>query len=237
MISTSIAINNFSTQAEIQEAISHLQRLLPHAPEKSAFSGFEELPLEVQADEPEALDPAAIFGGAGLGASPISQEIAAQATGSAPPPPPPIKTVAEIARESAAVACPAPPANVELDVAGHAWDERIHSGTRAKNKDGTWRTKRGVSAGVVAQVEAELKGAKPATVAAPGVAPPPPPPVADPGALKFNDVVKRVQAAISAGTLTQAALGEQCKALGLGSFPELAKRPDLFAQLLVNCNA
>lgn len=153
----------------------------------------------------------------------------------------PVPTPAPPAEIQAAI--PAPPAPVvgfavalavgELDVAGHVWDERIHSGTRAKNKDGTWRTKRGVSAGVVAQVEAEMKAGKPAAVA-PGV-PVPPPPVASPETgLKFNDVVKRVQAGISAGTFTQADLTAQCKTLGLGSFPELAKRPDLFASLLAN---
>lgn len=37
------------------------------------------------------------------------------------------------------------------------WDERIHASTKAKNADGTWRTKRGVDKAEVAKVEAELR--------------------------------------------------------------------------------
>lgn len=46
------------------------------------------------------------------------------------------------------------------DANGLVWDERIHSGSRALNADGTWRTKRGVDKALVAQVEAELRGSE-----------------------------------------------------------------------------
>lgn len=49
---------------------------------------------------------------------------------------------------------PVPPTH---DVNGLPWDERIHSGTKALNADGTWRTKRGVDKALVASVEAELR--------------------------------------------------------------------------------
>jgi hypothetical protein len=48
---------------------------------------------------------------------------------------------------------PTPP---DADANGLPWDERIHSGTKALNADGTWRTKRGVDKAFVAEVEAEL---------------------------------------------------------------------------------
>lgn len=43
------------------------------------------------------------------------------------------------------------------DKNGLPWDERIHASSRALVADGSWRAKRGVDAGLVAQVEAELK--------------------------------------------------------------------------------
>lgn len=49
------------------------------------------------------------------------------------------------------------PGGVVLDERGFPWDDRIHSGTRAKNKDGTWRQKRNLPDGVVERVEAELR--------------------------------------------------------------------------------
>ena len=54
--------------------------------------------------------------------------------------------------------------NAEVDVTGTPWDARIHSGTKSKNSDGTWRKMRGVSDAKFNAVMAELKGAKPAPV-------------------------------------------------------------------------
>lgn len=45
-----------------------------------------------------------------------------------------------------------------LDSKSLPWDERIHSVTQAKNKDGSWRTRRGAEDTLVRQVEAELRG-------------------------------------------------------------------------------
>lgn len=52
---------------------------------------------------------------------------------------------------------PADPNAPAIDKDGFPWDERIHSGNKKMNADGTWRKKRGVSAEQVKQVEAELK--------------------------------------------------------------------------------
>jgi len=70
----------------------------------------------------------------------------------------------------------------DLDANDLPWDPRIHSSSKAKNKDGTWRYKRGVNKDAVATVEAELKGLLSTPVAPPPppvqetAAPPPPPP-------------------------------------------------------------
>lgn len=59
---------------------------------------------------------------------------------------------------------PTPPAGVtstpgaiELDAAGLPWDARIHSGGRTKKANGQWVARKGVDAGIVAQVTAELR--------------------------------------------------------------------------------
>jgi hypothetical protein len=50
------------------------------------------------------------------------------------------------------------PEKPDLDSTGMPWDERIHAVTMAKNKDGTFRTRRGVEPAYVKQIEAELMG-------------------------------------------------------------------------------
>ena len=45
---------------------------------------------------------------------------------------------------------------VDVDSRNLPHDERIHASTKAKNADGTWRARRGVSPELVAQVEREL---------------------------------------------------------------------------------
>lgn len=49
-------------------------------------------------------------------------------------------------------------AQTSLDANGRPWDARIHSTPAKQNADGTWRAKRGVTAELVAEVEAELAG-------------------------------------------------------------------------------
>ncbi len=67
----------------------------------------------------------------------------------------------------------------EADHRGIKWDGRIHSDSKSINKDGTWRTRRGVEPSLVKQLEAEQSA--PASVAQ--VAVPPVPPPAPPAAL------------------------------------------------------
>lgn len=66
------------------------------------------------------------------------------------------------AAASAAPAAPASPAGgVEIDADGLPWDERIHAGTKRKNGDGRWTSKRGINdpdlvPSVVAQLRAQM---------------------------------------------------------------------------------
>lgn len=66
------------------------------------------------------------------------------------PPPPPIDIPKPAPRASVS--------GVETDSKGLAWDDRIHAVTRAVNKDGSWRYRRGVEQTTINQVEAELRG-------------------------------------------------------------------------------
>jgi len=53
-----------------------------------------------------------------------------------------------------------------VDKDGLPWDARIHSSSKAKNADGSWRVKRGLTDTLKAQVEAELKSSTAANTAA-----------------------------------------------------------------------
>jgi hypothetical protein len=67
--------------------------------------------------------------------------------------------------------------DVERDKSGIPWDERIHSRERTKNKDGSWRDKRGVDAAVKTAVLAEIAGTvTPVEPPVPRVPTPPSPP-------------------------------------------------------------
>lgn len=68
----------------------------------------------------------------------------------------------------------------DLDADGLPWDERIHSGSRKVNKDGTWKKRKGVDDDTVASVTAELRAAVNAGTEASAVPPPPAPGVAAP---------------------------------------------------------
>jgi hypothetical protein len=49
--------------------------------------------------------------------------------------------------------------NAQRDARGMPYDDRIHASSKTTNKDGSWRYRRGVSDDVIAQVEAQLRGA------------------------------------------------------------------------------
>lgn len=129
---------------------------------------------------PVSLDPAAAFGGA-QPAAPLAASIpptapASTVAPSAPAPTAPTTTTLGPVSSGAVAAT----GGVELDKHGLPWDNRIHAESKAKIADGTWRKKRNVDPGLVAQVEGELRqlmGAPAAPLAvstAPSVPTPPP---------------------------------------------------------------
>lgn len=75
---------------------------------------------------------------------------------SVPTPPQPAATVAPPTAS--------PAAGVERDSKGMPWDGRIHSATKAKVADGSWRYKRGSGETYINQVEAEIRAAQAAPV-------------------------------------------------------------------------
>lgn len=96
---------------------------------------------------------------------------------SASAPPVPAVPTAPVPPAPATTTSPAP--SVELDASGLPWDERIHSSSKNKIADGTWRQRRNLPEGLRESVEAELRAAAPAANpgAAPSVPVPPVPPV------------------------------------------------------------
>lgn len=96
----------------------------------------------------------------------------------------------------------------DVDATGLPWDKRIHSSSKAKNADGSWRKLRGLNDGaLVARVEAELRartaaGAEPAQST---VAVPTPPPA---GAAPVPSPSEAVQhaAQVFAGTVPAAVI-------------------------------
>jgi hypothetical protein len=148
-----------------------------------------------------------------------------------PPPPPPsdAPSPADAAPSTSAPAAGSATSPSIVDKDGLPWDERIHSGSRGFNKDGTWRRRKNVDPATVAAIEVELRGGTPPPPAAPA----PPPPTPGDG-LTLGDVVQRVQDGTIAGTIDPAKTSAALLALGVPSLMELGKRPDLFRTFLAN---
>lgn len=132
--------------------------------------------------------------------------------------------------------------SVDLDADGLPWDERIHAGTKSKNADGRWKAKKGINdPALVARVKAELqqRQALPSTPipTAPlqSAAPPaaasqtslpaglPPLPAALPSGVPstFEQLMPRLTAASTAGTLPPDALPRVLQALGISSIVQV----------------
>lgn len=94
--------------------------------------------------------------------APVSSTTSAPAI--VPPAPMPALPVAAPTATDAAPMTPA--SGVEVDSKGLPWDERIHASTKTKVASGEWKAKRGVDAGLVASVEAELRAVSASPAAA-----------------------------------------------------------------------
>lgn len=144
------------------------------------------------------------------------------------------------------------------DSKGLPWDERIHSGNRAFNADGTWRARRGVDKATAARIEKELLATVTAAPAAAAAIPAPPaanaglPPIpgaALPGLPSLPAPVAAVDPAYGAfvdfvvantksdtnpaGKITPEWLGQALVACGIadGSLQSVAHRIDLIPQI------
>jgi hypothetical protein len=134
----------------------------------------------------------------------------------------------------------APTSPADVDSGGLRWDERIHSSSRAKVADGTWRQKRGVDAALVTAVEAELRGASPAVPAPPlGTiveAPANMTFAGDTTPKTFPAFVQWVMGYVKAQKITQSEVNEAVKELGLPGLPALTMRPDLIPAAVAKIN-
>jgi hypothetical protein len=144
---------------------------------------------------------------------------------------------------------------VELDSDGYPWDHRIHSSTKSKISNGTWKTKRGVETTTIDAVRAEFDRAAsiPAGVSAPlppaaaaepvpsQPAPTPTPPTViapvpagaekptNP-ALLFTTTLQLYAAAVNGGKIAAGSGETWAKQVGLPSMASMVARPDLCGQ-------
>lgn len=157
--------------------------------------------------------------------SPIAPE---EPTDGVPVPPsvPPVPAVPVTAPEvPVGLTTPAP--SDDLDSAGVPWDERIHAATRAKNKDGTWRQRRGLNDPALV-----------ARAANPGMNPtsgpplptaanvPPPPPAAVTPALTYDGFLAWVTPKMMAGELTFDRVREALTGVGVADMASLRGKPE-----------
>jgi len=141
--------------------------------------------------------------------------------------------------------------NPALDANGFPWDARIHSSSRERVKDGTWRKRRGVDDAVLTQVEAELRGVMSVPVPPVSHGSPIPQVIAEIDGMPtipcetanlvtptnaihivgetmtFAELLDGVTQAMVGGTVTQVAIGTALQSLGLSALPQLVARPDL----------
>lgn len=187
------------TKGELIEAARYLLALarmkdepdfVPVMPEIPDGPQHYTAPVAVAADVPAGTPTAAdVFGGPKNDAPAVTP--ANNVLPFVPPPPPPVTVVApapvNTVMNTPAVSAPAS-SSVDLDINRLPWDGRIHAETKAKNKDGSWRNKRGAKPEFIAAVTAELRVNYPVPVgslaAAAAAIPPstvvPPPPVGVP---------------------------------------------------------
>lgn len=151
----------------------------------------------------------------------------------------------------------------ERDANGLPWDHRIHSSSKARVADGSWRKMRGVDPALVATVEAELRALMAAPVAAADVPPPPaaaepaapaqvpPPPPAQAAAAALTSVTQapadapvtldllltEIGQAIMHKVVSSAELSEVCQRHGVANTGLLVSRKDLVPQVAADFRA
>ena len=119
------------------------------------------------------------------------------------------------------------------DAEGLLWDVRIHSSSKGKVANGTWKLKRGLDEKYVEAVKAEL-GALPSHIVTEVIAAPvlvPPPPMLTPKeigeCMSFAQFMKHLTPLIVSGTVTAARIKEVTGALKLPGITALSEHPEL----------
>jgi hypothetical protein len=143
-----------------------------------------------------------------------------------------------------------------LDSAGLPWDKRIHSSSKAKVADGTWRKLRGVDEALVVTVEAELRAVQAIpvapslpsfseridsfianyTAAVEHMLPTPLPPVPQ-APVTFADLMKHITPMLVSGKLPQGKVMAIAAEFGLPHLAALGARPDLVAAVKARIDA
>jgi len=153
------------------------------------------------------------------------------AVGTAPPPP--------VSPTVAPAPTPTiqPASDVELDVKGFPWDERIHASTKSKVISGEWKKKRGVDAALVAEVEASLGQSpeyaeNPGLTKAPTIAPTPTAPTGKTLPELMDLIIKR-------GGLPEATIAEICTRHGItpANLTGVAKNPAVIPAIYAEIEA
>ena len=155
-----------------------------------------------------------------------------------------IKPTAIVGTTPAANTAPPAAGTVELDSQGVPHDERIHSGSKGKNKDGTWKKLKNVDPALYTRVTAELLAARsatgqPAANTAPPVqqsAPPAPPALNTPPTMSappapqlsaYQALLQSVGPHVQTGVLNDDFLNQVAVYFGVsGGWPNLAAAND-----------
>lgn len=145
-----------------------------------------------------------------------------------------------------------------IDSEGLPWDARIHATTKTKTQDGKWKKGRGMETYYVDAVMKELRLARDGQKSLPLGVPPAPAPQGDRPSFSvaayaeglvpkvtmeqcvtaladtdapttFEQLMPRLTAAVTGGTLQASAISAACLAHGLPSIVALQARPDLVA--------
>lgn len=195
-------------------------------------------------------DPNAVFGAplsAGVDPSLTAQEVMTATTSTQPPtaPPPPVPNN----DSQGSIAAPQSQNLAEVDKKGMRWDARIHSSSKAKIADGTWKYRRGVTDEEIKRVEGELIG-NVATPSQERYAPPPPvqpgpsmaqlvAPAADPVTLRqqFAQLMLKVAKSKGEGKLTAEEVTAALQPYGVASLPLLANKLEVVPQVTAAIDA
>ena len=221
--------------------------------EKLPLSGmFGESKLAETDNSGNAEDPNSVFGApSSAGADPsLTVHEVTPATTSTQPPTAPLPHVPNNVTPGT-IAAPQSQNLAEVDKKGMRWDARIHSSSKAKIADGTWKYRRGVTDEEIKRVEGELTGSPhvPSHVDfAPATRIPVQPgpsiaqlvdPAVDPVALRqqFAQLMLKVARSKGEGKLTAEEVTAALQPYGVASLPLLANKLEVVPQVIAAIDA